>query len=89
MDQEEKSDRSSIRAKARFLQLPNNTVSSKQKKSSEGATPTIKFNPPIEDGFTPLTKSQKRKERVLSERLGSRTLLERYCATSAAGNILG
>lgn len=70
MDQEEKSDRSSIRAKARFLQLPNNTVSSKQKKSSEGATPTIKFNPPIEDGFTPLTKSQKRKERVLSEKVG-------------------
>ncbi|QHS72653.1 Jip4p [Saccharomyces paradoxus] len=41
-----------------------------KKKSSTGAAAIIKFNPPIEDGFTPLTKSQKRKERVLNEKVG-------------------
>ncbi|KOH01280.1 Jip4p [Saccharomyces eubayanus] len=43
---------------------------SKKKPSKGGGANAIKFNPPLEDGFTPLTKSQKRKERVLSENVG-------------------
>ena len=59
-----------LEQKRDFFNYPTILFPPNKKKSSEGATPTIKFNPPIEDGFTPLTKSQKRKERVLSEKVG-------------------
>ncbi|CAI4059405.1 hypothetical protein SKDZ_04G6660 [Saccharomyces kudriavzevii ZP591] len=59
-----------LEQKQDFFNYPTILFPPNKKKISAGAATTIKFNPPLEDGFTPLTKSQKRKERVLNEVVG-------------------
>ena len=59
-----------LEQKHEFFNYPTILFPPNRKKWSTGAASTIKFNPPLEDGFTPLTKSQKRKERVLNETVG-------------------
>ncbi|CAI4056570.1 hypothetical protein N7582_000649 [Saccharomyces uvarum] len=59
-----------IEQKNEFFNYPTILFPPSKKKPLAGGANAIKFNPPLEDGFTPLTKSQKRKERVLSENVG-------------------